>query len=59
MVATKQNSMQMPEEFIEGEELCVAGVWCVHQESREGDGTNGRLRLMQIKENSLMNVLIA
>ena len=44
MVATKQNSIQMHEDLIEDEGLCVAGVCCVYQEDKVGDET-GKLGL--------------
>lgn len=39
IVATEQTSIWMHEDFMEGEELSVAGVWCVYQEGRAGDET--------------------
>lgn len=39
MVATKQNSIQMHEDSMQGEDLSVAGVCCVCQDGGVGDKT--------------------
>lgn len=38
----KEKSIQTREDFMEGEELCVARVQCMYQEGGVGDKTGGR-----------------
>lgn len=57
MVATKRNSIQTYEDFLEGEELCVAGIWCVYQECGVGIRLEREFKMNE-KDTTCMNVLI-